>query len=146
MTDNQTKIIERNSSKLNSSNNINDLFDLNLLPFFCVLAHLIWTIVLIVLLDQCCVMTTKSLCQILLKLIISTCPLLLCSELSLIFICYINQLKIDLLIIVIKWLIFLSTFFISFWTGTLSDQKKWRGIHGGQIAPELHSPLYLFTN
>jgi hypothetical protein len=26
----------------------------------------------------------------------------------------------------------------------ISDKQKWRGIHGGQIAPQQHSPLYLF--
>jgi hypothetical protein len=45
-----------------------------------------------------------------------------------------------------KWLIFIATFFISFWTGVISDKQKWRGIHGGQIAPQQHSPLYLYQN
>ncbi|UJR34306.1 hypothetical protein I4U23_021709 [Adineta vaga] len=99
-----------------------------------------------IVLDQCCVLTNQSFYQILLKLIICTCPLLLCSELSLIFVCYINHISNDILIITIKWLIFLATILICFWTGTLSDSNQWRGIHGGQIAPEVNSPLYLFQN
>jgi hypothetical protein len=47
-------------------------------------------------------------------------------------------------LVTIKWFIFLGTILISFWTGIISDQNKWRGIHGGQIAPEQHSPLYSF--
>jgi len=84
--------------------------------------------------------------RIILKLFICTCPLLLSCELSIIFICHIKFIKIDFLIITIKWLIFIGTILISFWTGILSDNNKWRGIHGGQIAPELQSPLYLFLN
>jgi hypothetical protein len=46
----------------------------------------------------------------------------------------------------IKWLIFFGTILISFWTGILSEKNKWRGIHGGQIAPEHHFPLDIFQN
>jgi hypothetical protein len=130
----------------NNSKTFDDLFDLNLLPLFCILAHLIWTIVPIIVLDQCCLINNKSMCRIILKLFICTCPLLLSCELSIIFICHIKFIKIDFLIITIKWLIFIGTILINIWTGILSDNNKWRGIHGGQIAPELQSPLYLFQN
>jgi len=125
---------------------LDDLFDINLLPFFCILAHLIWTIVPIVVLDQCCILNNKSISKIILKLVICTFPLLLCSELSIIFVCHIHFLKNDFLIVTMKWFIFIATIFICFWTGILSDKNKWRGIHGGQIAPELNSPLDLFQN
>jgi len=99
-----------------------------------------------IVLDQCCLINNKSIYKILLKVLICTCPLLLCCELSIIFVCHIKFIKNDLLIIAIKWLIFIGTILISFWTGILSDNNKWRGIHGGQIAPEFQSPLYLFQN
>jgi hypothetical protein len=98
----------------------------------------------IVILDQCCLLNNKSIYRILFKLFICTCPLLLCNELSIIFLCHVNNLRNDPLLVTIKWLIFLGTILISFWTGIISDQNKWRGIHGGQIAPEHHSPLYSF--
>jgi hypothetical protein len=110
------------------------------------MAHLIWTIVPIVILDQCCLTNNKSIYQITLKLFICTIPLLLCSELSISYVYHLNYLKYDLLMISIKWLIFIGTILISFWTGILSDRNKWRGIHGGQIAPKQHLPLYLFQN
>jgi hypothetical protein len=131
----------------NKSELINNvLFDQNFLPFFCIFAHLIWTIVPMVVLDQCCLSNNPSICRIIFKLFICTCPLLLCSELSLIFVCHIKFLTIDFLMITIKWFVFVGTILICFWTGVLSDKNKWRGIHGGQIAPELHSPLYRFEN
>ena len=120
------------------------MFDINLLPFFCILSHLIWTIVPFVVLDQCCLFNNKSISEIVLKLFICTCPLLVSCELTIIFISHITFIKNDLLFIGIKWLIFISTILISFWTGTLSDKNKWRGIHGGQIAPECNSPINLF--
>jgi hypothetical protein len=127
----------------NKSELINDvLFDQNFLPLFCIFAHLIWTIVPMIVLDQCCI----SIYRITFKLFICTCPLLLCNELSFIFVCHVNLLTNDLLIIVVKWLIFIATILICFWTGIISDKNKWKGIHGGQIAPELHSPLYRFEN
>lgn len=123
---------------------VNDIFDIDLLPFFCVMAHLIWTIVPIVVLDQCCTTNKKSVFRIVMKLFICTCPILLCSELSLLFVCHISLIRHDPLFVIVKWLIFLATILISFWTGTLSNKEKWRGIHGGQIAPEQHSPVHLF--
>ena len=143
LENNQTNIQSKNLSK--NSTKI-ELIDISILPFFCLMAHLIWTIVPIVILDQCCIRNTKSLFKIILKLFICTFPLLLCSELSISFLSHLMDLKNDLLFISIKWLIFISTIFICFWTGILSDKNKWRGIHGGQIAPQQHSPLYLFQN
>lgn len=123
---------------------IGDLFDENILPLFCVLTHFIWTIVPLVILDQCCTTKTNSLLNIVMKLFVCTFPLLICSELSLIVVCLNELSRNHLLFIGMKWLIFLSTILMSFWTGILNDQTKWRGIHGGQIAPERHSPLYQF--
>jgi hypothetical protein len=99
-----------------------------------------------VVLDQYYLLNNPSICQIIFKLFLCTCPLLLCNELSLIFVCHIQFLTNNLLMIMIKWLIFIATILICFWTGILSDKKKWRGIHGGQIAPELYSALYQFQN
>jgi len=59
---------------------------------------------------------------------------------------HIKFLTYDFLIISIKWFIFLATILMSFWMGILSDNNKWRGIHGGQIAPEFRYPLNLFQN
>ena len=126
-----------------------DLFDANILPLFCLFAHLIWMIVPLVILDQCWISNERNLIGILLKLFVCTCPLLLCHELSLIVVLIIDQsqfLANSILIILIKWLVFIATILISFWTGILTDKTKWRGIHGGQVAPELHSPLYHFEN
>jgi len=138
--------ILENKTKLINNKIVDDIFDINLLSLFCIMAHLIWTIVSIVVLDQCCLLNKKSIYRIILKLFICTCPLLLCSELSILLVSHIQFLKYDLLIISIKWFIFLATIFMSFWMGILSDKNKWRGIHGGQIAPELHQPLHLFQN
>jgi hypothetical protein len=124
--------------------NLTDIFDVNLLPCFCIFAQLIWTIVPLVVIDRCCIANCKSIWQTTFKLLTCTLPLLLCNELSLILISHMNFLSNEPLMIMIKWLIFIATILISFWTGTLSDQEKWRGIHGGQIAPEQQSPLYLF--
>ncbi|CAF4581190.1 unnamed protein product, partial [Rotaria sp. Silwood2] len=135
-----------NHTTLLNKKNVDDLIATILLPFFCVMAHLIWTIVPIVVLDRCCISNSKSIYRILLKVFICTCPSLLCNELSIIFICHNKFLINDPLIISIKWLIFIATIFISFWTGILSDTNKWRGIHGGQIAPKQYSSLYLFEN
>ena len=126
--------------------NSDEIFDINLLSLLCITAHLIWTIVPIVVLDQCCKSNKKSFLKIILKLFICTCPLLFCSELSISFVYHINYLRNDFLLICIKWLIFIGTILISFWTGVISDKNQWRGIHGGQIAPQQHSPLYLFDN
>jgi hypothetical protein len=136
--------LENNSTNDLTKLNATDIFDINLLPFFCIMAHLIWTIVPIVVLDQCCITNNKSIYQIIFKLFICTCPLLFCSELSISFVTHVKHLRSDLLLICMKWLIFIATFLISFWTGVISDKQKWRGIHGGQIAPQQHSPLYLF--
>jgi hypothetical protein len=138
--------LENNSTNDLTKLNATDIFDINLLPFFCIMAHLIWTIVPIVVLDQCCITNNKSIYQIIFKLFICTCPLLFCSELSISFVTHVKHLQSDLLLICMKWLIFIATFFISFWTGVISDKQKWRGIHGGQIAPQQHSPLYLYQN
>ncbi|CAF0766672.1 unnamed protein product [Adineta steineri] len=146
LANNQTKIKQNNDTTLLNNKSIDDIFDINLLPFFCILAHLIWTIVLLVALDQCCIFNNKSIHKVLFKLFICTCPLLLCSELSIVFVFHINGVKNDLLFITIKWLLFIGTILISFWTGVISDKDKWRGIHGGQIAPEHNTPLYLFQN
>ncbi|CAF1598503.1 unnamed protein product [Rotaria sp. Silwood1] len=135
-----------NQSILKNNKNFDDLIDTILLPFFCVMAHLIWTIVPIVVLDRCCISNSTSIYRILLKLFICTCPSLICNELSILFICHPKLLINDLLIISIKWLIFIATIIICFWTGILSDINKWRGIHGGQIAPKQYSSLYLFDN
>ena len=118
-------------------------FDVHLLPFFCLMAHLIWTIVPVVVLDPCCASNIKSLCRIVLKVGICTLPLLLCTELSLLLIGHLTVLPNEPLLLAIKWLTFISALFISFWTGTLSDRTKWRGIHGGQIAPEHLYPFHL---
>ena len=121
-----------------------DLFDKNILPLFCIFAHLIWTIIPLVVLDQCCTTNHKSFIGILMKLFLCTFPLLICSELSLIVVSH-NQFSTKhLFIILMKWFIFVSTILMSFWTGILNDQTKWRGIHGGQVAPELQSPFYQF--
>ena len=65
---------------------------------------------------------------------------------NIIFVCYSQSLINEPLLISIKWLVFIATLFICFWTGILSDENKWRGIHGGQVAPEQHSTLYQFEN
>ena len=75
-----------------------------------------------------------------------TCPLFLCNELSIIYVCYTKYSLNDPLTICIKWLLFFAALFISFWTGILNDKSKWRGIHGGRVAPKQHPPLYLFEN
>lgn len=138
--------LENVSVSNDNNKQFDDLIDLNMLAFFCILAHLIWTIVPIVALDQCCVLNNKSSCRIVLKLLICTCPLLLSSELSMVFVSQINFLKTNILLIIIKWFIFLAAILISFWTGILSDKNKWHGIHGGKIAPEFHLPLYMVEN
>ncbi|CAF3234842.1 unnamed protein product [Rotaria socialis] len=142
----QTKNNSTHSSTLINSSNTVDVLDTILLPFFCVMAHFIWTIVPIVVLDRCYVSNTKLLYRMLFKLFVCTCPQLLCNELSIVFVSHTQFFNNDPLLICIKWLIFLATILISFWTGILSNKNTWLGIHGGQIAPKQHYPSYLFVN
>ena len=125
-----------------NSTQTNDLFDANLLPILFVLTHLIWTIVPIVILDQCCLSTHKSFVKILLKLLVCTCPLLVCNDLTFVFVCDFKSIEENFLLIVMKWFVCLSTIFVSFWTGTLSTKDKHHSLHGSKVSPELRSTLY----
>lgn len=125
-----------------NSTKTNDLFDANLLPILFVLTHLIWTIVPIVILDQCCLSTHKSFVKILLKLLVCTCPLLVCNDLTFVFVCDFKSIEENFLLIVMKWFVCLSTIFVSFWTGTLSTKDKHHSLHGSKVSPELRSALY----
>lgn len=107
------------------------------------MAHLVWTIVPMVILDRCCVSSTTIHIQILFKLFICTCPQLLSNELSIIFLSHKKLLLNEPLLICIKWLIFVAAIFISFWTGIVSEKKKWRGIHGEKIVPEHYCASYI---
>ena len=102
------------------------------LPFWCLVAHLIWILVPSVLLPA---PRSSSLGRISLKLFVCTLPMLFCGEISLLLLSQLTCSSTECFLLAIKWSIFVSGLLISFWTGTFNHPSMLRR----EIFPEVQS-------